>query len=148
MPTQLEVKEYNTHDNYSIISESQEMSKPLTSWVLPKELKKKKVIPSAQQSQPYYNGWDGDYRQVQQQQQHIQQQPQQQQQHHHRHFSSSPQTYYEKSYETNEIVFGAVQEQDGRREAVVIKAVDYGDPSYNHYNIRPRLNYMGYSQAY
>ena len=100
------------------------------------------------QSQPYYNGWDGDYRQVQQQQQHIQQQPQQQQQHHHRHFTSSPQTYYEKSCETNEIVFGAVQEQDGRREAVVIKAVDYGDPSYNHYNIRPRLNYMGYSQAY
>ncbi|XP_075671999.1 uncharacterized protein LOC142641444 [Castanea sativa] len=100
------------------------------------------------QSQPYYNGWDGDYRQVQQQQQHIQQQPQQQQQHHHRHFSSSPQTYYEKSCETNEIVFGAVQEQDGRCEAVVIKAVDYGDPSYNHYNIRPRINYMGYSQAY
>uniref|UniRef100_A0A7N2LXW8 Uncharacterized protein n=1 Tax=Quercus lobata TaxID=97700 RepID=A0A7N2LXW8_QUELO len=48
--------------------------------------------------------------------QHIQQQPQQQQQHHYRHFSSSPQTYYEKSCETNEIVFGAVQEQDGRRE--------------------------------
>ncbi|KAK7854632.1 hypothetical protein CFP56_031532 [Quercus suber] len=41
-----------------------------------------------------------------------------------------------------------LQEQDGRREAVVIKAVDYGDPSYNQYNIRPRLNYMGYSQAY
>ena len=81
-----------------------------------KELIKKKVVPSAQQSQPYYNGWDGDYRQVQQQQQHIQQQPQQQQQHHHRHFSSSPQTYYEKSCETNEIVFGAVQEQDVRRE--------------------------------
>ena len=67
-------------------------------------------------------GWDGDYRQVQQHQQHIQQQPQQQQQHHHRHFSSSPQTYYEKSWETNEIVFRAVQEQDGRLEAVVIKA--------------------------
>ncbi len=96
------------------------------------------------QSQTYYNGWDGDYRQ--QQQQHIQHQ--QQQQHHHRQFSSSPQTYYEKSCETNEIVFGAVQEQDGRREAVVIKAVDYGDPVYNHYNIRPRFNYTGYSQAY
>ncbi|GMY13400.1 NHL repeat [Fagus crenata] len=106
------------------------------------------------QSQTYYNGWDGDYRQ--QQQQHIQHQQQQQQhiqhqqqqQHHHRQFSSSPQTYYEKSCETNEIVFGAVQEQDGRREAVVIKAVDYGDPVYNHYNIRPRFNYTGYSQAY
>ena len=67
-------------------------------------------------------GWDGDYRQVQQHQQHIQQQPQQQQQHHHRHFSSSPQTYYEKSCETNEIVFRSVQEQDGCLEAVVIKA--------------------------
>jgi hypothetical protein len=83
----------------------------------------------------------------QQQQQQMQQQ-QQQQQHHHRHFSSGPQTYYEKNCETNEIVFGAVQEHDGRREAVVIKAVDYGDPIYNHHNIRSRINYMGYSQGY
>ncbi|KAK2661831.1 hypothetical protein Ddye_000405 [Dipteronia dyeriana] len=64
------------------------------------------------------------------------------------HFSPNPNTYYEKSCETNEIVFGAVQEQDGRREAVVIKAVDYGDSVYSHQNIRPRLNYMGYSHAY
>ncbi|XP_059452455.1 uncharacterized protein LOC132183076 [Corylus avellana] len=123
------------------------------------------------QSRVYHNGWDGDYRQQQQhmqhqlQQQHMQQQlqqqhmkhqqqqqhmqqQQQQQQHHHRHFSSGPQTYYEKNCETNEIVFGAVQEHDGRREAVVIKAVDYGDPIYNHHNIRSRINYMGYSQGY
>ncbi|KAJ7974543.1 NHL domain-containing protein [Quillaja saponaria] len=91
-------------------------------------------------SRPYLSGWDGDYQQ-QQQHHHMQQQ-----QHHHKHYSSSPQTYYEQSCETNEIVFGAVQEQDSRRETMVIKAVDYGDPIYNHHNIRPRLNY--YSHGY
>lgn len=95
------------------------------------------------QSRAYYNGWDVDYHH--QQQQKIQNQ---QQQHHNQHFSSNPQTYYEKSCETNEIVFGAVQEQDGRREAVVIKAVDYGDPVHNHHNIRPRLNYRSYSHSH
>ncbi|KAL5796931.1 hypothetical protein ACOSQ2_001751 [Xanthoceras sorbifolium] len=94
----------------------------------------------AKQSRAYYNGWDGEYHHHQQQQ--IQNLQQHQQQNHHRHFSPNPKTYYEKSCETNEIVFGAVQEQDGRREAVVIKAVDYGDPLYNNHNIRPRLNYM------
>ncbi|KAA0037504.1 NHL domain-containing protein [Cucumis melo var. makuwa] len=59
-----------------------------------------------------------------------------------------PTTYYEKSCETNEIVFGAVQEQDGRREAMVIKAVDYGDPRYNHHNIRARYNYTGNPNSY
>ncbi|XP_062106814.1 uncharacterized protein LOC133818121 isoform X1 [Humulus lupulus] len=109
-----------------------------------KELEKSHHV---KQSRAYYNTWDGEYRQQQQQQQ-VQPQQQHQQQHHHRHYSASPETYYEKSCETNEIVFGAVQEQDGRREAVVIKAVDYGDPVYNHHNIRPRLNYMGYSHVY
>ncbi|XP_015879168.3 uncharacterized protein LOC107415377 isoform X1 [Ziziphus jujuba] len=99
------------------------------------------------QSRAYYNGWDdGEYPKHQQQQ--MQHQQQQQQQHHHRHYSSSPKTYYEQNCETNEIVFGAVQEQDGRREAVVIKAVDYADPMYNHHNIRPRFNYVGYSHDY
>ncbi|GAU48372.1 hypothetical protein TSUD_282720 [Trifolium subterraneum] len=41
-----------------------------------------------------------------------------------------------------------VQEHDGRREAMVIKAVDYGDPKFSHHNIRPRLNYVGYSHNY
>ncbi|KAL6139629.1 hypothetical protein ACLB2K_057931 [Fragaria x ananassa] len=119
----------------------------------------------SKQSRAYYNSWDGEYnqqqqhqmqmqmQQQQQQQQHQmhlqmqrqQQQLQQQQQHHHRHYSSNPKTYYERSSETNEIVFGAVQEEGGRREAVVIKAVDYSDPTYNHYNIRPRSNYTDYS---
>ncbi|KAA8530257.1 hypothetical protein F0562_004966 [Nyssa sinensis] len=105
------------------------------------------------QSRSFHGGWNADFHH--QQQQHLRQQQQQQQmqqqhhqQHHQRHYSSSPQTYYEKSCETNEIVFGAVQEQDGRREAVVIKAVDYGDPIYNNHNIRSRYNYMGYSYGY
>ncbi|KAI9178220.1 hypothetical protein LWI28_023982 [Acer negundo] len=109
-----------------------------------KDLDKKQY---PKQSRAYYNnGWDGDYHHHQQKQ--IQNLQQHQQQNHHQHFSPNPNTYYEKSCETNEIVFGAVQEQDGRREAVVIKAVDYGDSVYSHQNIRPRLNYTGYSHAY
>ena len=45
----------------------------------------------------------------------------------------------------NEIVFGAVQEQDGRREAMVIKAVDSKEAVNDQRNLRPRINYMGYS---
>ncbi|KAJ8750091.1 hypothetical protein K2173_014006 [Erythroxylum novogranatense] len=93
------------------------------------------------QPRGYCSTWDGDYNRQQQMQEQLQQQ-------HNRHYMSNPKTYYEKSCETNEIVFGAVQEQDGRREAVVIKAVDYADPRYSHYNIRPRYNYSGYSPAY
>lgn len=104
----------------------------------------------------YFSGWDGEFHQQQQQQQiqhhhqqqHIQHHHQQQQQYHHRQYSAGPTTYYEKSCETNEIVFGAVQEQDGRREAMVIKAVDYGDPRYNHHNIRARYNYTGNPNSY
>ncbi|BBH00387.1 NHL domain-containing protein [Prunus dulcis] len=83
------------------------------------------------QSQAYYNSWDGEYHQQQQHQMQMQMQMQQQQQHqmqmqqqeqhqmqmqqqqqqhrqqqHHRQYSSSPKTFYEKSSETNEIVFG------------------------------------------
>ncbi|KAK7266144.1 hypothetical protein RIF29_18784 [Crotalaria pallida] len=110
----------------------------------------------------YLDGWGGDYTEQQQQQQQQRQLQQQQQQQHpkvqHQHqqrqqqlqtrYSSTPQSYYEESCETNEIVFGAVQEHDGRREAMVIKAVDYGDPKFSHHNIRPRLNYVGYSQGH
>ncbi|RAL40903.1 hypothetical protein DM860_008601 [Cuscuta australis] len=112
-----------------------------------------------------YSGWTGDPRQQQlqqqQQQQHqqqhyYQQQQQQQQQQfqqlhrHQKHRAPSPQTYIEKSCETKEIVFGAVQEQDGRREAMVIKAVDYSDPAaFNRYNVRSRYNYNAtYSHGY
>lgn len=95
------------------------------------------------QGRAFYSGWDDEYQQQQQQQQ------QQKQQHHHRYQSTTPHTYYEQSYEkTKEIVFGAVQEQDGKREAVVIKPVDYGDPIYNHRSIRSRTNSMGYTNGY
>ncbi|KAM7278687.1 hypothetical protein ACFE04_005821 [Oxalis oulophora] len=97
----------------------------------------------SKQSRPYYSGWDGDY----QQQSKKQMQHHSHQQQHHRHYSSKPKTFYEKSCETNEIVFGAVQE-DGQHDAVVIKSVDYADPRYNQHNIRPRIKDSSYSQGY
>lgn len=90
------------------------------------------------QSRAFYNGWDGDLQQQQQQQQ---------KHHHHRHqyHSSLPHTFYEQSHEeTNEILFGAVQEQD-RKESVVIKPLDHGDSLYNHHNMRSRIGSMGYN---
>ncbi|KAL3526032.1 hypothetical protein ACH5RR_014404 [Cinchona calisaya] len=99
------------------------------------------------QNRSYYSGgWNADLYQPQQHQ--VQQQLQKHHHHHQKHQSARPQTYLEQNCETNEIVFGAVQEQDGRREAMVIKAVDYGDPMYNHHNMRSRYNYMGYSYGY
>ncbi|GFY88307.1 NHL domain-containing protein [Actinidia rufa] len=92
------------------------------------------------QSRAFYSGWDGDLLQ--------QKQPMQKQQHHHQYRSSAPQTYYEQSCEkTNEVVFGAVQEQDGRREAVVIKPLDHWNSIRNDRNIRSRINYMGNTYA-
>ncbi|KAK7361928.1 hypothetical protein VNO77_04022 [Canavalia gladiata] len=94
------------------------------------------------QSRAFYSGWDGDLQQQQQQQQ---------QKHHHRHQyrSSIPHTYYEQNHETtNEIVFGAVQEQDRKQESVVIKPVDYGESLYEHHNIRSRMSSMGYGHRY
>ncbi|KAK6928326.1 NHL repeat [Dillenia turbinata] len=103
-----------------------------------KEIEKSHQI---RQSRVIYNsGWDENMHSS-----HQQQHKQQQHQYHQRHYTTKPKTHFEQSCETKEIVFGAVQEQGGSREAVVIKAVDYGDPMYNHYNIRPRLNYMTYS---
>ncbi|KAI3843865.1 hypothetical protein MKX03_036961 [Papaver bracteatum] len=93
------------------------------------------------QSRARYNGWEGDVQQRKQQQQ--------QQQHYQRHYSLGPQTYYEQSTEsTKEIVFGAVQEEDGTRNEVVMKPVDYGAPGYDYQNLRSRTSYMGYSQGY
>ena len=86
----------------------------------------------------YFSGWDGE---PQQQQQHLQKL---------RQHSSGPQTYYEPSCETTEeIVFGALQELDGKYERMEIKAVDYGDPFYDQYGSRYRPNhYMGYCNDY
>ncbi|XP_042447776.1 uncharacterized protein LOC122032535 isoform X1 [Zingiber officinale] len=87
----------------------------------------------------YTNGWKAEpQKQVQQ----VHQQQLQQ----HRHHSSGPQTYFEQSCETsNEIVFGAVQELESKRQSVEIKAVNYGDPIYEQYGMRYRNGYMGYA---
>ncbi|XP_076933296.1 uncharacterized protein LOC143599156 [Bidens hawaiensis] len=85
-------------------------------------------IQQFRQSRHLYSGWDRDYQQPQQPQQ-PQHPQQQQQQHHNRYYSSVPQTYYEQSTEkTNEIVFGAVQEQ---AESMVIKPLDHGSSVYD-----------------
>ncbi|KHG14678.1 NHL repeat-containing 2 [Gossypium arboreum] len=91
------------------------------------------------QSRAFYNGWDVDMQQQQQQKQHH---------HHHRHQTSTPHTVYEQSHEkTNEIIFGAVQDQEGKREAVVIRPIDYGDKTYYHQNFQFRSN-LGYNGGY
>nr|GEX13039.1 six-bladed beta-propeller, TolB-like protein [Tanacetum cinerariifolium] len=105
------------------------------------------------QSRHLYSGWDRDYQQPQQQQPQQQsqqppQQHQQQQQHHNRYYSSMPETYYEQSNEkTNEIVFGAVQEQ---AESMVIKPLDhYANPVYEHRasKTRSRSRPRGYTRG-
>ena len=99
-------------------------------------------IHQLRQGGAYFNGWDGG---EQQQQQHVYQQHLQQ----HRQHSVGPQTYYEQSFEnTNEIVFGAVQELDSKRRTVEIKAVNYGEPLYDQYGLRSRMQYSGNSIAY
>ncbi|KAK9063441.1 hypothetical protein SSX86_017311 [Deinandra increscens subsp. villosa] len=77
-------------------------------------------IQQFRQSRHLYSGLGREY-----------QQPQPQpQQHHNRYYSSVAETYYEESREkTNEIVFGAVQEQG---ESMVIKPLDYGNSVYDH----------------
>ncbi|EEF29828.1 conserved hypothetical protein [Ricinus communis] len=53
----------------------------------------------------------------------------------------------EQSYEKIiEIVSGAVQKQDEKREAVAIKPADYGDSTYNHHS--QTNNTMGYTSGY
>ncbi|KAL4568388.1 hypothetical protein LXL04_023999 [Taraxacum kok-saghyz] len=66
--------------------------------------------------------------------------------HNNKHFMSGPQTYYEENTETtNEVVFGAVQEQDRTHGPTLIKAIDYSNQSYNTQDLRYRYNnYMGY----
>lgn len=112
------------------------------------------------QGRAFYNGWEGDLQQPPQQQQQQQKliyngwdgdlQQQQQPKHYYRHqyHSSVAQTYYEQSREeTNEIVFGAVQEQD-RKEPVVITPLDYGDSPYDHQNMRLRIGPIDYIHKY
>ena len=105
-------------------------------------------IHQLRQGRAYFNGWDGgeqQQQQQQQQQQHVYQQHLQQ----HRQHSLGPQTYYEQSCEnTNEIVFGAVQELDSKLRTVEIKAVNYGEPLYDQYGLRSRMQYSGYNNGY
>lgn len=115
---------------------------PRNSYPITNKMEKSRHL---KKSRTVYEDWNDVFHQQEQPQQ-IQQHHYQQQQQHQQQHSSNPQTYYER--ETNEIVFGAVQEQDGCREAVVIKAVDYGNPSYSNHNIRSRYNYMGFSYGY
>ncbi|KAL2240499.1 uncharacterized protein LOC105177156 [Sesamum indicum] len=126
-PPQIDTREPTPRKSYPIMTKETEKTR------------------QSKQVRPYYSGWNGDYQQPQRHVQHLQHH-----QHHQKHHPPGPQTYYEQqNCETNEIVFGAVQEQDGRRESMVIKAVDYGDPIYNNQNIRSRsYNYMSYSYGY
>lgn len=84
------------------------------------------------QGRAFYSEWDGD----------LQQQQTKKQQHHHQYHSSCPQTYYEQSSEnTNEIVFGAVQEQDKQQDNMVIKPLNHGFHVYDHRNIHSRVSH-------
>ncbi|KAK8512884.1 hypothetical protein V6N13_090375 [Hibiscus sabdariffa] len=85
-------------------------------------------IHQMRQSLLFYSGWDSNMHQQQLCYQ-----------------SSTPHTYHEQSHEkTNDIVFGAVQEQNRKHESIVTKPVYYGDNMYDpHNNIRFRSNYSG-----
>eukprot|EP00252_Welwitschia_mirabilis_P012864 TRINITY_DN283_c0_g1_i1.p1 TRINITY_DN283_c0_g1~~TRINITY_DN283_c0_g1_i1.p1 ORF type:complete len:526 (-),score=67.62 TRINITY_DN283_c0_g1_i1:347-1924(-) len=63
-----------------------------------------------------------------------------------RHHTSAPETYFERDFDSsNEVVFGAVQENMAGYRPVEIKPVDYGDPMYSYQNMRAR---MGAGQYY
>ncbi|CAA7014357.1 unnamed protein product [Microthlaspi erraticum] len=95
------------------------------------------------QSRAFYSSWDAEFPNQQQQQK---QKQQQQQQHHRRHYSSIPHTYYEQDSEkTNEIVFGAVQEQSSKR---VAKPKESGDQMSNNINNHQSLHYRAHSVNY
>ncbi|XP_020571221.1 uncharacterized protein LOC110018293 [Phalaenopsis equestris] len=103
-------------------------------------------IQHLRQGQVYFDNWDG--KMILQQQKYQQQQQQQQQQvHQHRQYSSGPQTFYEQNCEnTNEIVFGAVQED--RKRTMEIRAINYGDTYYDQFGMRYRIGSSGFSNGY
>ncbi|KAE8691981.1 NHL domain-containing protein isoform 2 [Hibiscus syriacus] len=96
-------------------------------------LHKRAIHHQLRQSRAFYSGWDDDMEQ-QQKPQHL----------HHRHQPSTPRTCYQQKNDekTNEIVFGAVQDKDGKREAVVVRPIDY-----DHHDFRFRSN-LGYNYGY
>ncbi|GMH01626.1 hypothetical protein Nepgr_003465 [Nepenthes gracilis] len=85
------------------------------------------------QTRAFYSGWDGKPQKQQQKHQHH---------HLHRQQSSAPQTFYEQSFEkTDEIVFGAIQEE-GHRVAVIRPTNYAADPSqWGHHDVRFRMGY-------
>ncbi|XP_057541743.1 uncharacterized protein LOC130820405 isoform X2 [Amaranthus tricolor] len=96
-----------------------------------------KMQQQLRKSRVFYSGWDTEFQQQPQQQQ----QKHERHQHRHQHHSSVPQTYYEQSCDkTNEIVFGAVQEE-GRRDSVV-RPTDYAMNDYYQQNLRSRAGYF------
>ncbi|CAH8257698.1 unnamed protein product [Arabidopsis lyrata] len=97
------------------------------------------------QSRAFYSSWDAEF--PNQQQQQKQHQKHQQQQQHRRHYSSIPHTYYEQDSEkTNEIVFGAVQEQSSKRAAKPKpKPIESGDQMNN---TQQNLHYRSHSVSY
>lgn len=105
-----------------------------------------KMQQQLRQSRVFYNGWDTDFQQQPHQQPQQQQKPEKHQ-HRHQHHSSIPQTYYEQSSEkTNEIVFGAVQEE-GQRGSV-IRPTDYAMDAFNQQNLRFRAGYTRNFSSY
>uniref|UniRef100_A0A1J3E0P1 NHL repeat-containing protein 2 n=1 Tax=Noccaea caerulescens TaxID=107243 RepID=A0A1J3E0P1_NOCCA len=102
------------------------------------------------QSRAFYSSWDAEFPNKQQQQQQKQKhQQQQQQQHHRRHYSSIPYTYYEQDSEkTNEIVFGAVQEQSSKRVAKATQSGDQMNSNNNHQNLHYRAHSVNYPYGY
>lgn len=99
------------------------------------------------QSRAFYSSWDAEFPNQQQQQQQKQHQKHQHQQQHRRHYSSIPHTYYEKDSEkTNEIVFGAVQEQSSKRVAKP-KPIESEDQMNNN-NTQQNLHYRAHSVSY
>ncbi|CAN0925516.1 hypothetical protein LINGRAHAP2_LOCUS34808 [Linum grandiflorum] len=87
------------------------------------------------QGRSFYSGQDDQHHQQQQHQQQHPHSQQSQSQKQSKHHLPVPHTYYEQSHEeTNEIVFGAVQEHDVKACAPVVKPMDYGDPMYNNHH--------------
>ncbi|KAK8968015.1 hypothetical protein KSP40_PGU005237 [Platanthera guangdongensis] len=87
--------------------------------------------------QAYFNTWESKLQHHQAEHQQV---------HQHQQYPPGVQTYYEQSHEAmNEIVFGAVQELNGNRRPVEIRAVNYGLSLYDQFGLRSR---EGYTNCY
>ncbi|KAF1861864.1 hypothetical protein Lal_00026339 [Lupinus albus] len=130
---QKQVKDWSVQESFVIPDEDEPPSidtrSPTPRKTYPFMSKDAEKMQELWRSQAFYTRWNGNL-----------QQQQQKHNHHHQYHSSIPHTYYEQSHEaTNEILFGAVQEQ----EYVVVKPVNYGDSLYDNHNIRSRISSVG-----